>query len=251
MTVTLERHADYDQLIARAAEIVAGEISAAAGRSGKCRIVLSGGETPTALYVRLTAPPFLEAIPWARTAWFFGDERWVPPDDPRSNAGSVQRVLFSKAPVPSDQIFPVPTDLQNPRESARAYEATLRTHCPSDAWPAFDIVLMGLGADGHTASLFPGDDAVTERTAWVVATRAGRPVPDRITLTVPVFAHAGVMCFLVAGSAKADALAATLEGPVDPMRWPAQAVQPPSGRCIWLIDDAAGAKLRNRVTAAP
>jgi 6-phosphogluconolactonase len=137
----------------------------------------------------------------------------------------------------------VPTDAANPAAGARAYEAALRTHFPGAAWPEFDVVLMGLGADGHTASLFPGDAAPAERAAWVTTTRAGTPVPDRVTLTVPVFAHARVMVFPVSGTSNADAVTATLTGRPDSARWPAQAVSPPSGRCLWLLDQTAARAL--------
>jgi 6-phosphogluconolactonase len=110
-------------------------------------------------------------------------------------------------------------------------------------WPAFDVALMGLGADGHTAALFPGDPALAERAAWVTTTRAGKPVPDRVTLTVPVFSRARWMVFVVSGSSKAGAVAATLGGSADPERWPAQAVMPPSGRCLWLLDQGAADSL--------
>ena len=204
-------------------------------------MVLAGGETPRALY-RLLAE-CREGLPWANVWWFFGDERWVPRHDPLSNFAMVEQALFSKAPIPRSQIVAVQTDAANPAEGARAYEAALRAAFPGVDWPEFDLVLMGLGADGHTASLFPGDPALAERAAWVTTTRAGKPVPNRVTLTIPVFAHTRAMIFLVTGAAKADALAATLTGPRDPNRWPAQAVIPATGRCLWLVDHTAAAKL--------
>lgn len=235
------RYQDPSAVVTAAADAVARELREAVERRGRACVVLSGGETPRALYRRLAESR--EGLPWANVWWFFGDERWVPTHDPLSNFAMVEQALFSKAPIPRSRIVAVPTDAANPAAGARAYEAALREHCPGVDWPAFDLVLMGLGADGHTASLFPGDPALAERTAWVTTTRAGRPVPDRVTLTIPVFAHARAMIVLVTGAAKADALAATRAGPRDPTRWPAQAVIPTAGRCLWFMDDAAAAKL--------
>ena len=241
MTATIVRYPDPAALVAAAADVVARELRETVERRGQARVVLAGGETPRALYRRLAE--YREGLPWANVWWFFGDERWVPKNDPLSNFAMVEQALFSKAPIPRAQIVAVPTDAANPAAGARTYEAALRAHVPGVDWPEFDLVVMGLGADGHTASLFPGDPALGEGAAWVTTTRAGRPVPDRVTLTVPVFTRARSMLFLVTGAAKADALAATLTGLRDPTRWPAQAVIPASGRCLWLVDHAAAAKL--------
>jgi len=247
MPVTIEQRADYPTLIADAARVVAHEVRDAVDRWGTCRLVLAGGETPRALYEQLAAPPLCETIPWVHTHWFFGDERWVPHADPRSNAAMVERALFAHVAIPRHHIYPVSTNAANPEAGATAYETMLRAAFrPSDAWPVFDVAIMGLGPDGHTASLFPHDAALAERTAWVTATRAGSPVPDRITLTIPVFTYARFMLFLVSGTAKAEAIAATLEGTRDPIRWPAQAVQSRSGRCVWFVDRDAASKLGHK-----
>jgi len=243
MPVIVERYPDHAALIEAAARLTATEAAGAVQRLGVCRLALSGGDTPRALYEKLAEAPWVDAIPWSRTVWFFGDERWVPRDHPHNNSAMVERALLSRVPVPRHQIHPVPTDAASPSDGARAYEHLLRKEFSSGAWPGFDLVFMGLGTDGHTASLFPGDHALAERTAWVTATAAGDPVPDRVTLTIPVFTHARCMAFLVAGAAKADAVAATLDGPRDPHRWPAQAVTPSAGRCVWLLDDAAAARI--------
>lgn len=239
----IERHPSRDALVAAAAEAVTREIREAVARSALCRVALSGGETPRALYARLAEPPWADAIPWSKTQWFFGDERWVTRQAAESTFAMVNDALFSKVKIPPSRIFPVPTDERDPRAGAAVYEATLRAQFGRVPWPEFELILMGLGADGHTASLFPGDPALAERRAWVTATRAGHPIPDRLTLTVPVFAHAQAMIFLVAGSSKARAVAATLGGPRDPARWPAQDVLPVAGRCLWLLDAEAAALL--------
>ncbi|MBI3607086.1 MAG: 6-phosphogluconolactonase [Nitrospirae bacterium] len=243
VTPIIERHPTREALVAAAAEAVTRAIGDAVARSGLCRVALSGGETPRALYARLAQQPRADAIPWSHTRWFFGDERWVPRHAAESTFAMVNDALFSKVTIPPSHIFPVPTDARDPQAGASAYEATLRAQFGRVPWPAFDLILMGLGTDGHTASLFPGDAALAERGAWVTTTRAGRPIPDRVTLTVPVFAHARAMLFLVAGSSKAGAVAATLGGPRDPARWPAQGVAPVAGRCLWLLDSEAAALL--------
>jgi 6-phosphogluconolactonase len=231
---------DPSLVIDAAATIVTRATADAVAARGRAWIVLAGGHTPRALYARLAAS---DGLPWAKVWWCFGDERWVPRADPLSNFAMAEHALFSKAAIPRDHILAVPSDSVDPAAGARAYEAALRTHIPGAAWPEFDVVLMGLGADGHTASLFPGDAAPAERAAWVTTTQTGHPVRNRITLTVPVFAHARVMVFLVAGASKADAVAATLTGRPDSARWPAQAVMPRSGRCHWLLDQAAAGAL--------
>lgn len=241
MPPMVRSYPDTAGVIAAAAEVVSREITQAVEARGRAWVVLSGGETPRALYTRLAESS--GAVPWEKVWWCFGDERWVRRDDPLSNFAMVDNALFSRAPIPRDQVVPVPTEASDPVEGARAYDHALRAHCAGAAWPAFDVVLLGLGADGHIASLFPRDPALEERTRWVTTTRAGQPVPDRVTLTVPVFAHARVTVFLVAGASKSDAVAATLTGPRDPVRWPGQAVMPTSGRCTWLLDHDAAAKL--------
>jgi 6-phosphogluconolactonase len=193
------------------------------------------------LYARLAASR--NAVPWKKIWWCFGDERWAPHGDRSSNVAMVERVLFSRAAIPRNHILGVPTDRADPAAGARAYEKALRAHFPGAAWPRFDVVLMGLGADGHTASLFPRDSALSVDNAWVTTTRAGRPVPDRITITVPVFARARFMIYLVTGASKSEAVAATLAGKRDPDRWPAQAVTPRPGQCHWLLDHAAARSL--------
>ncbi len=232
---------DVTRLIGAAGDLVARAITKAVATRGRAWVVLSGGDTPRALYERLAE--YHAGLPWDKLWWCFGDERWVGRDQPLSNFAMVNKALFERAPIPCRQIVAVPTDEADPSAAARAYETDLRASFPGADWPDFDVVLMGLGADGHTASLFPRDPALTERSAWVTTTRAGQPVPDRITLTVPVFSHARSMVFLVAGATKAEALAATLTGPSDPSRWPGQAVTPATGRCRWLVDQAAAHKL--------
>jgi len=168
-------------------------------------VALSGGSTPRRLYEKLAEAPFRDRFPWQRTHWFLGDERFVPPDDPKSNLRMVREAMLSKAPVPADHIHPVPTVGLDPMDAARAYQRELAAFYGADrldpARPLFDVTLLGLGTDGHTASLFPGTPALEERSAWVTAVVGAMPEP-RITLTYPALDSSRHVAFLIAGADK-------------------------------------------------
>ena len=204
---------------------------------GPFRVSLSGGSTPKALYELLASDEFKGRFPWKQVSWYWGDERFVPHDHPESNYRMVREAMLSKAPVPPENIHPIPTD-GTPEEAAREYERRLQraygapTLVPSK--PLFDIMLLGLGSDGHTASLLPGDPALEERKRWVVPVSKGRP-EVRITLTFPVIDSSRHVAFLVAGRSKAAALAAVRAGD---SRLPAARVRP-VGELIWFVDRAA------------
>lgn len=222
---------------------VAGE---AVSQRGRFLVVLAGGNTPRRLYRLLTTGPFLERVPWQVTHWFWGDERCVPPDDPESNYGQARALLFEHVPAPETNIHRIRGEL-DPQQAAADYAQALRRFAdPGLLWPRFDLVLLGLGADGHTASLFPGsppDPGPDTATLVVTAAYAGRPT-QRITLTPRVFNDARHVLFLVSGAEKAEALAATLEGSHDPVRRPAQRIHPSHGRVTYLVDRAAAALLK-------
>lgn len=211
---------------------------------GRFSVALSGGSTPGALYRLLAAEPYREAIPWQGTHLFWGDERCVPPDDPGSNYWLADEVLVSRVSIPPENVHRVRGELEPPA-AARAYENTLLDYfCGPRA--RFDLVLLGLGGDGHTASLFPGSPAVseTERLAvHVTATYEDRPA-QRVTLTPPAINGAREILFLVTGSAKAEIVRAVLadaEG-----GYPAQQIQPAAGRLTWLLDSAAASRLSEK-----
>ncbi len=176
--------ADVSELSQRAAEHTAVAINDAVRRHGRCALVLSGGKTPRALYV-LLASEFRDRIPWAGVHVFWGDERYVPAQDPDSNYRMARETLLDHVPCPAENIHPMPTSFASPDAAAQDYERTLRGYFNGD-WPRFDIVLLGLGEEGHTASLFPGSPALTERTRWVVAVNVAAKPPERLTLTLPV-----------------------------------------------------------------
>jgi len=206
---------------------------------------LSGGSTPKALFSLLASPAYRGEIDWQAVHIFWGDERLVPADDPGSNYYHARHLLLSQVPIPSTQVHRVRGELPA-GEAVEDYTTQLRESASMGlAWPRFDLALMGLGADGHTASLFPGSTAVMEEERSVLAVTAdyaGRPA-RRVTLTPPVFNSAQRILFLVTGKEKATALSAVLRAPKDVQQWPAQSIQPVSGSLTWFADRAAASQL--------
>ncbi|GAB4503743.1 MAG: 6-phosphogluconolactonase [Anaerolineales bacterium] len=240
-SASLQIFDDPDALSRSAAGYVARLAEQAVSQRGRFLVALAGGSTPRRLYRLLTGHPFLERIPWQVTHWFWGDERCVPPDDPESNYGQARALLFDHVPAPETNIHRVRGEL-DPPQAAADYAHTLRRFAdPGLPWPRFDLVLLGLGADGHTASLFPGsppDPGPDTATLAVTATYAGRPA-HRVTLTPRVFNDAHHVLFLVSRAEKAAALATTLDGPRDPLRRPAQRIHPSHGQVTYLVDRSA------------
>jgi len=212
---------------------------------GVFRVCLSGGSTPQALYQLLAQPPYAVELPWDRFIFFWGDERLVPPDDPESNYGQTHRSLLSRVPVPPANLCRIKGELA-PEEAARDAIAQLQAQAePGLGWPRLDLALLGLGADGHTASLFPGSDPAPGEILPALAVTGsyqGRPA-RRVTLTPLVFNSARQVLFLVSGAEKAAAVAASIQGSGDPRRWPARRIQPAAGEVTWLVDAAAAEKL--------
>jgi ribulose-phosphate 3-epimerase len=221
---------------------------------GRFLVALAGGSTPRGVYECLAATPFRERIPWDRVEIFWGDERSVPPDHPDSNYRMAWDSLLSSAPVPSGQIHRMHAEDPSAEQAASDYERELSQVFgipPHAAPPVFDLIFLGMGLDGHTASLFPDTVALRERDAWVVASRAPVEPASRLTLTLGVLDRARCVCFLVAGGAKADTLARVLEGPENPRLLPSQSVAPSAGRLVWIVDRAAASRLRGGVTDRP
>jgi 6-phosphogluconolactonase len=205
--------------------------------NGAFRIALSGGSTPRPVYSLLASAEFRGRFPWARTLWFWGDERFVAHDHPESNYRMAWEAMLSRAPVPPQNIFPIPTD-GTPEDAARRYEQTLKQiygkPALDPAMPLFDIMLLGVGEDGHTASLLPGDPVLAERTRWVATVAHGRP-EVRITLTYPAIESSRHVAFLLQGQSKAAIFANVRSGRSDV---PAARVHP-VGDIIWFADRAA------------
>ena len=236
-----------EEVALAAAERFAGNAREAITEHGVFSVALAGGNTPRRVYELLASNPFRDLIEWSSVHLFFGDERCVPPDHPDSNYGMVYKALISAIDIPAVNVHRMLGE-GNAEESAASYEEELRDFFAEVSWPRFDLVLLGMGEDGHTASLFPGSDAVMEESKWVVATRMEKPLEiqsqQRLTLTLPVFNHAAHVVFLVTGKGKAERLAEVLDLPHGARRektasLPAQLIQPLNGSLEWLVDKAA------------
>jgi 6-phosphogluconolactonase len=242
MTPGVHRHPNLESLSLAAAALVAEVAEVSVQTRGRFTFVLSGGTSPRMLYERLAQPPFLEKMPWSRTYLFWGDERCVPPDHPHSNFGLARQALLSTVPLPAANVYPIPGAVVPPEAAAFEYEESLRLFFQTGGtlkFPVFDLLLLGLGPDGHTASLFPGDPALEEKRRWTRAVRVTSVSPSvpRITLTLPVINRARTVLFLVSGTGKKTVLDEILSDPAKAsLRYPAAKVRP-SGRLLWLIDE--------------
>jgi 6-phosphogluconolactonase len=233
--------ADVDELSLCAAEAAVRTINESVRSNGSFSIALSGGDTPRTLY-RLLSTRFRDQIPWKKVHVFWGDERYVSLADPQSNYRMARETLLDAVPCPAENVHPMPTELPDPEVAAREYEKTLRSYFSTD-WPHFDLVLLGLGEEGHTASLFPGSPALKETQRWVVAVKAPAEPPQRLTLTLPALTGAANIYFLVAGSNKAQALHHVLTGSPDPKNYPASCIRRANGTVILWLDRASAARV--------
>jgi len=240
MALTNHRHvtpvSDAQALAKAAADRILTKIAANRGRVAIC---LTGGSSPKPLYQLLATDGYRSRIPWERVHWFIGDERFVPADDPLNNMGTARRI-FLDCCAPASNIHPIPTDTANPQEAARRYESELKSFYGTDRLdatrPLFDVVLMGVGPDGHTASLFPNYPALEETDRWVVGVPEAHvePFVPRVTLTLPALGSCREMLFEVSGSDKRAILTRVL----DREDLPANRVHS-TGETIWLVDKAA------------
>lgn len=234
---------DGAELARAAAEEFARRASEAIRSRARFSVALSGGSTPRDLFTLLADPmePFRDRIEWRAVHFFWSDERHVPPDHHESNYRMARETLLDAVPVPAENVHRIRGEEPDAQRAAALYEEDLRAFFSGP--PRFDLVLLGLGADAHTASLFPGTAAVRERERWVVAPWIEKLGAFRVTLTPVVFKHAAGLIFLVQGEEKAEALRAVLKGTIDADRWPAQAVCPQDGELLWFVDLAAASKL--------
>ena len=233
-------HETPQELAQAAARDFAAKAEAAIGERGRFTVALAGGSTPKATY-EILARDYADELDWSKVHIFFGDERTVPPDHEDSNYRMAQRTLLSHVPVGS--VHRMRGELP-PAEAAAAYEEELREFFgASDEPPSLDLILLGIGEDGHTASLFPETSALEIHDRWVVANPVLKLETTRLTLTVPVINSARAVNFLVAGAGKAEALKQILQGDADPRQYPAKLVRPAGGP-VWMVDRAAAKFLR-------
>jgi 6-phosphogluconolactonase len=226
---------DLSALIERALALVVAKIGAAIAAEGRCTLALSGGSTPKPLYAALAQ----QDLPWDKLYIFWGDERYVPVDHPDSNAGMAKAVWLDQVPIPPAQIFIVPTQLEDPEVAAATYEQSLKSAFPQ-AVPRLDLILLGMGDDGHTASLFPHTPALQVRDRLIaVGQKDDQP---RITFTVPMINQGKTVMFITAGANKQAALQQVFASQGDANAYPSRLIQP-AGELWWLLDQAAGAAI--------
>ena len=244
----IEVFPDREKLIQAAAEQAIQLTYQGITENGRVAIALSGGSTPRPLYALLASERYSQRIDWPRVHIFWGDERCVPPDSPESNYQMARETLLDAAPIPVSNVHRIHGE-EDPEKAAAAYEKELRAFFgvnATDGSPrlGFDVILLGMGDNGHTASLFPGLPAVTEKQRWVMAQYVEVVSMWRITLTPVVINAAKNVIFIVSGAEKAKPLHSVLEGPFQPEVLPAQIIRPAAGRLLWLVDRAAAGRLK-------
>ena len=242
MKPSIEILSDPEQLARAAAQRIVVHSKAAVSKNGTVTIALSGGSTPKRLYELLANADeeFFSQISWGQVQFFWTDERHVGPDHPDSNYRMVNEAMLSKVPIESAQVHRMLGELTDPNEAAHRYDSLLKKTFDSEL-PRFDLVLLGLGNDGHTASLFPGTTALLEQHQLVTAPWVEKLNSHRLTMTLPLLNNAATIVFLVSGSEKADILSQVLDGPRS--QFPAKLINPVNGQLTWLVDRAAATNL--------
>jgi len=237
---------DLAAIAKRAAREFLEAATSAVAQKHSFTVALAGGSTPKALYNLLATDPVLRAqLPWDKMHLYFGDERNVAPDHADSNFRMATEALLSKAPLKPDQVIRIKGEYKDTERAAQEYEQALRASFKLAAgqFPRFDLVLLGMGNEGHTLSLFPGTKALHQQKRLAVRNWIGKLYTERITLTAPVVNQAALVIFMVTGADKALALKGVLEGPCEPEQLPSQMIEPRSGKLLWLVDTAAGGML--------
>jgi 6-phosphogluconolactonase len=231
---------DLAALVERSSEIIVEKLQAAIAKNGRATIALAGGSTPKPVYEKLST----QTLPWDKVHIFWGDERYVSPDHPDSNQRMARLAWLDKVPIPAANIHPMPTDAADPAIAAQQHNAELQAffQTRSGEFPAFDVILLGIGDDAHTASLFPQTEALQVRDRLItVGNKDGQP---RITLTIPMINQAHTVLFMIAGANKQAALAQIFAPVADEITYPARSIQP-QGTLWWLLDQAAGENLKS------
>jgi 6-phosphogluconolactonase len=237
---------DSTAIAKRAADVFLQCVNEAIARKNSFTVALAGGSTPKALYSLLSEDPaYSSKIPWEKLHFFFGDERHAPPDSDESNFHMASQTLFSKGLIKPEQVTRIRGEYDDTEKAALEYEQALRAYfkLKDGEYPRFDLVLFGMGEEGHTLSLFPGTRALHATNRIAVRNWVGKLFTERITLTATAANQTDFAMFCVTRADKALALKAVLEGPYEPEQLPAQLIQPVNGKLLWLVDQAAGAKL--------
>ena len=252
--VEVQIQTGIDELSRAAASEFIRQGHRAVQEKGQFSVALSGGSTPKSLYSLLANDSsFRTEVPWERTHFFWGDERHVPPDHPESNYRMTKEAMLSKIAIPSENVHRIRAENPNAQQAAEEYEETVRTffRLRAGEFPRFDLVLLGMGPDGHTASLFPGTEALREQRRLVVANWVEKFHAHRITMTLPVLNQAAFVLFLVSGEEKAETLRQVLEERGQNPPFPSQLVRPTQGRLLWLVDRGAGRLLTGTCPVSP
>jgi 6-phosphogluconolactonase len=234
------------ELAQEAARRFAEQAEACAKHAGRCAVALSGGSTPKAMFQILAEKPYADTVPWRSIYFFWGDERCVPPDHAESNYRMADETLLSKVPIPRENIFRIPAEDKDHDRAAASYSETLRKFFGEER-PVFDLVFLGMGADGHTASLFPSSTALHVNDRVATANYVEKFQAWRITLTADTINSARNIIFLVAGADKAPALKEVIEGPRNPDLYPSQLIEPSHGSLLWMVDEAAAKQLQENM----
>jgi 6-phosphogluconolactonase len=239
---------DFSAIAHAAADLILETCSRAINARGAACLALAGGATPRLAYVLLSQPEYANRMVWSSLQVYWSDERLVPPDHPDSNYRLASEALISRVPIPPRNVHRMRGELA-PAESAQDYEHEMRSSLPvgEDGLPCFDLMMVGMGDDGHIASLFPGSPALLEQQRWVVATEHNQPPPPlvpRLSLTLPVINASAQVLVMVSGEKKAERLRQVLEEMPASQPLPAQMIQPRGGKLLWLLDAAAGSALK-------
>lgn len=234
---------DTDKLSHEAAQFIARIAKESIASHGRFTIALSGGSTPKTTYALLATEPYQSQIDWSQVQVFWSDERAVTPDNDESNYHMAEEVFLSKVPIPKNQIHRMPADEADREVASEAYTNEMRQIFNFNEVPRFDLIQLGMGPEGHTASLFPHQASLHELNRLVIPVAVPKPPPVRLTFTPPVLNAAKNVLFLVTGSEKADAVKAVIEGEYNPDEYPAQIVRPADGEVTWMLDKEAASKL--------
>jgi len=235
---------DLDTISQQAAQYIVRVANEAIVTRGRFTIALSGGNTPKKLYSLLGSEPYRSQIDWKLVDIFWSDERCVPPDSPDSNYRMAHEVLLSQIQIPAPQVHRMPADAPGRDAACLAYTQEMQRVLGTNGIPNFDLIQLGMGPEGHTASLFPHQPSLHETERLVIPVSVPKPPHDRLTFTPPILNAARNVLFLVTGADKADALHAVLEGEYNPDEYPAQIVRPPNGEVTWMVDTAAAQKIQ-------